>query len=284
MKIFVEQIVVDQGILVYSNFFKFTDSEDEEGNDFEYDFEGIYGNVDNIQTTILKLYGTQGLVKIFTYFAEGRQDLMTFESLEFEEGSPIKDMVSKLVSGIKTKDFTPVNDIIEPRTLKPVVEQPTDSIFLLSGLLAGLPLNEDLNVMRMLTKDVVKITEEEKNGCLNIARNFGIDESDIKQYFGFVLNGNKKVVLVSEHTFLSFTITSEGIVIDFPANEIQEKTFLLFNKYINIKNVSVLKKSLIFETEYNNVAKSETNETLPNYLILYNVEMAKFESKEKYIK
>lgn len=282
MKIFVEQIVIDQEVLVYSNYYRFTDSEDEVGSDFEYDFEAVYANVDNIQTTILKLYGAEGLVKVLNYFAQGRNDLVRFESLEFEEGSPLREIVAKIVSNLEGKKINRVQEIIQPVNLKPIINQPTDSIFLLSGLLASLPLNEDLNVMRMLGSSSFIISEDVKSSCLACARDFGFSSDGNYSFFGFLINGIERIVLVNENSFLSFVNIKDGVVINFPSNDIQEKTYLLFNKYINITNVTALKTSLIFETEFNQLAQSETTESLPNYLILYNIELAKFESKEKH--
>ncbi len=281
MKIFVEQIIIDQSILVYSNFCKYTDNEDEEGSDFEYDFEALYGNVDNIQTTIVKLYGTQGLVKIFNYFAQGSNDLLTFEPLEFEEDSPLRLMVEKIVSNIKSEELIPSNDIVSPVTNNVKDQLPSDSIFLLSGLLSGLPENEDLNVMRMLASAELSNHEIDRQKYTVYAERFGMQDNDSLTIYSFDIQNSKRVVVFNKHTFISLIDEGDSIVVDYPSNPIQEKSFALFDKYIDIQQTYKLKKSIIIECSYNALAKSETSEGLPNYLLLFNVESGKFESKEK---
>ena len=89
------------------------------------------------------------------------------------------------------------------------------------------------------------------------------------------------MVVFNKHTFISLIDEGDSIVVDYPSNPIQEKSFALFDKYIDIQQTYKLKKSIIIECSYNALAKSETSEGLPNYLLLFNVESGKFESKEK---
>lgn len=280
MKIFVEQIIISQGILVYSNYCKFTDSDDEEGSDFEYDFESVYANIDGIQNSILRLYGTQGLISVFSYFAEGKDDVLSFEPIEFEESSPLREMISKISQNVNPKDRMSDNydKEIPNINVNQSISQPTDTIFLLNGLLAGLPHNEDLNVMRMLGQPVATVPEDVKQKCLDVARNFGIMND--AALFPFSFDQIQKIVVVGKHSFIGVIVDEDNIILDFPSNEMQEKTHSLFNKYIEILNVTKLKKSIILETKFNALANMETKESLRDYLLLFNVETAKFESKE----
>ena len=270
MKIFVEQISISQGILTYSNFCKYTENDDEDGSDYEYDFESIYGNVDNIQSTIQKLYGTKGLIQIFEYYAQGNNGDLLFEAIEFEESSPLKEMIDKLDGDISVQ-----SDVIIKKDMQP---QSSDAIYLLNGLLSGLPINEDLNVMKMLSGSMVTLNTTLSEKCLNIARTYGI-EGDCA-FYEFQFDNISKIVLVGKHTFISLIKNVDDLILDFPRNEIQEKSVSLFFKYVNITKVSKLKKSIILDLEFNDIARRESQEPLRNYLVLFNVETSKLESKE----
>jgi hypothetical protein len=110
------------------------------------------------------------------------------------------------------------------------------------------------------------------------ARNFGIDED--ATLLPFTFDNVTKILVVGKHSFIQVILDVQNVVLDFPSNEIQEKTLLLFNKYIDIIDVTKLKRSVILETRFNSLANAETTESLRDYLVLYNVENAKFESKE----
>lgn len=286
MKILVEQIIVRDSILIYSNFAKYTDSPDEEGADYEYDFESIYANTDDIMNTIIRLYGANGLITLVKKFSSGEAFDYDFEAIEFEENSPLKDLISKIANSNNSSDFK-IDDTLTPTDIEKIISdrpplQPSDSIFLLTGMFDSLDTNEDLNVMKMLGSTENNTDSETIGLCLDylqeIGYNFG--QEDLQNAFTFNLGGAEKIALIGKYNFFGLTIVNDQIVLDFPDNEQQEKMHLLFQKYTYILKATKMKTKIIFEIGYNEVAKRENTEDLPELYVLFDVLSEKFISKE----
>jgi len=211
MKIFVEQIIVRDSILIYSNFAKYTDSPDEEGADYEYDFESLYANTDGIMETVIRLYGTNGLITLIKEFSTGIAFDYDFDVIEFEENSPLRELISKLGTANPTSDFV-IDNTLHPTDIEQTISersalQPSDSIFLLTGMFDSLETNEDLNVMKMLGSSKNNIDSETLDLCLNyieeIGYNFG--QQDLQNAYSFDLGGAEKILLVGKYNKNTYT-------------------------------------------------------------------------------
>ncbi len=286
MKIFVEQIIVRDSILIYSNFAKYTDSADEEGADYEYDFESLYANTDGIMETVIRLYGTNGLITLIKEFSTGKPFDYDFDVIEFEENSPLRELISKLETANPTSDFV-IDNTLHPTDIEQTISersalQPSDSIFLLTGMFDSLDTNEDLNVMKMLGSSKNNIDSETLDFCLNYIAEIGYNftQKDVINAFSFDLGGAEKILLVGKYNFYGLTLVNDQIVLDFPDNEQQEKMHLLFQKYLHIIKATKMKTKVLFEIGYNEVAKRENNKDLTDLYVLFDVLNEKFISKE----
>ena len=279
MKIHVEQIQILDGILVYSNYFKFTDSEDEDGADYEYDFESIYNNTDGILSTIVRLYGTTGLLEIIKEFATGNPSNRSFETIEFEEGSDLKKMIDASWN-VENNDVITPDQIINNDEAQDNL-MPSDNIFLFKGMIDSLPVNEDLNVLKMLGVTESNVFGEEREVVENAIYNSGLSIGNgIKKLFKFNNSGFDKVVAVYDANFMIFTIVDDHVVLDFPDNPSQQKLYALMNKYARITNATMMKSKVLLELSFNGVALAETNEELKDQYILFDIASEKFISRE----
>jgi len=279
MKIHVEQIQILDGILVYSNYFKFTDSEDEDGADYEYDFESIYNNTDGILSTIVRLYGTTGLLEIIKEFASGNPSNRSFETIEFEEGSDLKKMIDASWN-VENNDVITPDQIINNDEAHDNL-MPSDNIFLFKGMVDSLPVNEDLNVLKMLGVSESNVFGEEREVVENAIHNSGLSIGNgIKKLFKFNNSGFDKVVAVYDANFMIFTIVDDHVVLDFPDNPSQQKLYALMNKYARITNATMMKSKVLLELSFNGVALAETNEELKDQYILFDIASEKFISRE----
>ena len=279
MKIHVEQIQILDGILVYSNYFKFTDSEDEDGADYEYDFESIYNNTDGILSTIVRLYGTIGLLEIIKEFATGNPSNRSFETIEFEEGSDLKKMIDASWN-VENNDVITPDQIINNDEAQDNL-MPSDNIFLFKGMIDSLPVNEDLNVLKMLGVSESNVFGEEREVVENAIYNSGLSIGNgIKKLFKFNNSGFDKVVAVYDANFMIFTIVDDHVVLDFPDNPSQQKLYALMNKYARITNATMMKSKVLLELSFNGVALAETNEELKDQYILFDIASEKFISRE----
>lgn len=284
MKIYVEQIVVRDAVLIYSNYAKFTDSADEEGADYEYDFESLYANTDGIFATVIRLYGTTGLLKLLQKFAEGSSFDMDFESVEFEEGSELKTLIAKSIGEATVKHIEQTHEpLIQIEQIEKRKLIPSDSIFLLNGMFDALPLNEDLNVMKMMGDVHSDADSDLVQNCISYIADTGYKSNGLSagKSFTFNLGGASKTVLVGRSGFYGFTQINDQLILDFPDNQQQEKMHLLFDKYIDIIGVTKLKTKLLFEIRFNTLAQSESSKELPDLYVLFDVLNEKFIAKEK---
>jgi hypothetical protein len=284
MKIYVEQIVVRDAVLIYSNYAKFTDSSDEEGADYEYDFESLYANTDGIFATVIRLYGTTGLLKLLQKFAEGSSFDMDFESVEFEEGSELKTLIAKSIGEATVKHIEQTHEpLIQIEQIEKRKLIPSDSIFLLNGMFDALPLNEDLNVMKMMGDVHSDADSDLVQNCISYIADTGYKSNGLSagKSFTFNLGGASKTVLVGRSGFYGFTQINDQLILDFPDNQQQEKMHLLFDKYIDIIGVTKLKTKLLFEIRFNTLAQSESSKELPDLYVLFDVLNEKFIAKEK---
>ncbi|MFT5602265.1 MAG: hypothetical protein ACI9N1_002518 [Flavobacteriales bacterium] len=284
MKIYVEQIVVRDAVLIYSNYAKFTDSSDEEGADYEYDFESLYANTDGIFATVIRLYGTTGILKLLQKFAEGSSFDMDFESVEFEEGSELKTLIAKSIGEATVKHIEQTHEpLIQIEQIEKRKLIPSDSIFLLNGMFDALPLNEDLNVMKMMGDVHSDADSSLVQDCISYIADTGFKSNGLSagKSFTFDMGGASKTVLVGRSGFYGFTQVNDQLILDFPDNQQQEKMHLLFDKYIDIIGVTKLKTKLLFEIRFNALAQSESSKALPDLYVLFDVLNEKFIAKEK---
>ncbi|MCB9195586.1 MAG: hypothetical protein H6600_01105 [Flavobacteriales bacterium] len=266
----IEQIVVEQGTIIYSKYTKDSSSLDEDGHDFEYDFQAFMENLDDIQGILLRLYGEDGWVKVIRHYAEGSVENLVFDPIELDLNS---DLYKKL------KDINAIDkptSIKRNETLIPKIS--SDQFFLLTGLIDGLPTSDDLNVMKMLgsqNPDKIGELEYEIDSAL---KSLNVEQIAQKKCFHFPLI-NKIVALTSSGIF-GFLINNGQLILDFPINEIQLLNNKLMVKYLNIETAYKLKRSMILSVSVNEQAKMQSLEELRSYYLMFNVETAKFESKE----
>lgn len=272
MKIRVEQIVLEEHVLIYSKYIKDTETLDEFGADYEYDFDSFISNLDEIQQTILRLYGEVGLIKVIRHYADGAVDVFRFDPIEYEEGSTVLEKIRKL----QHKGVAPVKSFANVETVsnKPVSKIPSDDIYLLQGWIDALPENDDLNVLKMVGNTSSDNSPEvvDRSVSLLTTMNVQLNSKEVNVY-SFDLDGITKHLVQTKNS-LFLTSEQEGGVILYPGNEFQESQRLLFEKFMTIKKVYKLKTSVILEANINN----------DDYYLLFNVNAGKFESKKRILK
>lgn len=276
MELSIEQITIEDGVLIHSQFVKNTITADEDGADYEYDFHGFMSNLDQIQNTILRLYGEQGFKEALTYYANGALGVLSLGVVEFEKESELLQKIRLLQNSSGPKYQSQPTLINLEVSKKGNPEIPSDSIFLLTGMLEALPNNDDLNLLKMLSKYQHPVQNEWKEAVLQ-QLSF-LEPSQIQFYFFQTLN---KLMAVSESGFFCFHVSDTEVPqMIYPCSEVQELTNRLFSKYGHIPQSYPLKQSILFEVEFNDLAKRETNQNIKDYYLLFNLESCKFESKE----
>lgn len=272
MKIRIEQISLEEHILVYSKYIKESETLDEDGADYEYDFDSFISNLDDIQQTILRLYGEEGLIKVIRHFAEGAVGNLNFNAVEYEENSTVFEKIRKL----QTKGVASVRSYekIENVSIPPISKIPADDIYLLNGWLEALPENDDLNVLKMVgstlsddSPSLIEVSNRVLRG-LNVKVN-----PDNTKIYSYIVDGVSRYLITTQTSVYLILDQDEGAII-YPGNEFQERQRLLFEKFMTINKVYKLKTSAILETSINN----------EEYYLLFNVAAGKFESKKRILK
>lgn len=278
MKKLIEHIFFDGDLIIHSKYILDTNSGDEDGADYEYDFTAFMNNQDDIKKTILRLYGERGFIDVVKQFA-GVIDGLVFEPIEYEENASILHTVRTLQA--KEVEENKTNSVfVDMRSTKIDLAKENDQLFLITGIIDALPVNDDLNVMKMLGSEAENSNEEFRSKCLG---NLDVETKESIQdarFFQFSINSNEYLVAVKRSNFFGILCYQDAAVIQYPENEVQRKIHRLFEKYINIDKAIKLKKSIIFEVSYSDEAIQETSRELPRFRLLYNVETAKIESKE----
>ena len=106
---------------------------------------------------------------------------MDFEAVEFEEGSELKSLIARSIGETTLRD---VEQVLEPTIHIERTEKrsllPSDSIFLLNGMFEALPLNEDLNVMKMMGETTSNMDAGLVQDCIGYVAEMGFKSNDLR--------------------------------------------------------------------------------------------------------
>jgi hypothetical protein len=268
MKINVEQIVIEEHILVYSKYVRDSVTLDEDGADYEYDFDAFISNLDSIQNIVLRLYGERGLVQVVEHFADGAEGSFAFEAIEFEENATLMQKIRTL----QGQDEVGVTEnVSEEMIVSNGSDLPSDDSFVLRGWLEALAVNDDLSVMKMVGQEASNASEDMKERCKDrLAQEFSDLTFEGGKYYQFNTGMEQKVAVVLENAFFLLSVDDLGMTVTYPGNEFQDRNDQLFRSSILVRKSYKLKKSIIIEV---NVGPEE-------YYMLFNVTSSKFESKK----
>lgn len=267
MKLQIEQIELHDHLLIYSNYTQDSRSLDEDGADYEYDFKAFIANLDKIQNTVLRLYGEQGLLEVLKHFADGAEGILSMKKIEYQEDSPILKNVRTLQ---KDKNLYIQRDLIKEQ-LRNKVDIPSDDNFLLKGWLDALPIDDDLNVLKMVGTDTSNMSEEfKKEGREMLSRIYPDIDVTNALFFQFDRDSSNKYIIITQNQLFLMEKSSEISMI-YPGNEFQNKQVTLFKKMVNIRKVHKLKNSVILDITIKD----------SNYLLLFDVNAGKFDSKKQ---
>ncbi|MCB9189263.1 MAG: hypothetical protein H6599_08250 [Flavobacteriales bacterium] len=267
MKLQIEQIELQEHLLIYSSYHKDTVTLDEDGTDYEYDFQAFMANLDHIQNTILRLYGEQGLLNIMGHYADGAEGVLSLQRVEYIEDSP----VLKKIRDLQQNKVVTSRMIVQEGSIKPKELIPTDDVYLLHGWLDALPVNDDLNVLKMVGTEVSDLSPDIVGKCEVVVKSVqeDVEMTEVIAHQFSVDSGIKYSIITKNQLFL--LDGDKELIVVFPGNEFQQKQSRLFKKLVQIKKVYKLKNSIILEMSLKE----------GNYLLHFNVLTSKFESKKQ---